>query len=116
MIYNIEDRVPGNAGRVIMTPVAGQANTYDMVRADDPSIPGTPLNRGTFMAMQGFTPCRTVFSADGKTITETGDTGVKVTAFNSDGSITETFTGNNGTVITKRTVFNADGSITETVE
>jgi hypothetical protein len=32
-----------------MTPVAGQANTYDMVRADDPTQAGTPLNKATLL-------------------------------------------------------------------
>lgn len=32
-----------------MTPVAGQANTFDMVRADDPTQEGTPLNKATLL-------------------------------------------------------------------
>lgn len=39
------NRVPVNPGRVIMTPVPGQANTYDMVRADNPLVAGTPLDK-----------------------------------------------------------------------
>lgn len=39
------DRVPTNPGRVILTPVPGQANTYDMVRADSPLVVGTPLDK-----------------------------------------------------------------------
>ncbi len=45
----MQDRVPLYPGRVKMTPVAGQANTYDMVRADDPTQEGTPLNKATFL-------------------------------------------------------------------
>ena len=45
----MQDRVPLYPGRVKMTPVAGQANTYDMVRADDPTQAGTPLNKATFL-------------------------------------------------------------------
>lgn len=45
----MQDRIPLYPGRVKMTPVAGQANTYDMVRADDPTQPGTPLNKATFL-------------------------------------------------------------------
>lgn len=41
----VTDRVPTYPGRVIMTPVNGQANTYDMVRADAPIQPGTPVNK-----------------------------------------------------------------------
>ena len=45
----MQDRVPLYPGRVTMTPVAGQANTYDMVRTDDPTQAGTPLNKATFL-------------------------------------------------------------------
>lgn len=45
----MQDRVPLYPGRVTMTPVAGQANTFDMVRADDPTQEGTPLNKATFL-------------------------------------------------------------------
>ena len=41
----VTDRVPTYPGRVIMTPVSGQANTYDMVRADAPIQEGTPVNK-----------------------------------------------------------------------
>ena len=39
------DRAPTFPGRVILAPVQGQTNTYDMVRADAPTQPGTPLNK-----------------------------------------------------------------------
>lgn len=45
----MQDRVPLYPGRVKMTPVAGQANTYDMTRADDPTQAGTPLNKATLL-------------------------------------------------------------------
>lgn len=45
----MQDRVPLYPGRVKMTPVAGQANTFDMVRADDPTQVGTPLNKATLL-------------------------------------------------------------------
>lgn len=45
----MQDRIPLYPGRVKMTPVAGQANTYDMVRADDPTQAGTPLNKATLL-------------------------------------------------------------------
>ncbi len=41
----VTDRVPTYPGRVILTPVNGQANTYDMVRADAPRVEGTPVNK-----------------------------------------------------------------------
>lgn len=45
----MKDRVPRYPGRVKMTPVAGQANTYDMVRADEPTQEGTPLNKANLL-------------------------------------------------------------------
>lgn len=45
----MQDRIPLYPGRVKMTPVAGQTNTYDMVRADDPTQAGTPLNKATLL-------------------------------------------------------------------
>lgn len=45
----MQDRIPLYPGRVTMTPVAGQANTFDMVRADDPTQVGTPLNKATLL-------------------------------------------------------------------
>lgn len=55
----MQDRVPLYPGRVKMTPVAGQTNTFDMVRADDPTQEGTPLNKATLLkdataALYGF--------------------------------------------------------------
>lgn len=44
----IKDRVSKYPGRVKLTPVAGQANTYDMVRADQPTEEGTVLNAAFF--------------------------------------------------------------------
>ena len=42
------DRVPRYPGRVKLTPVTGQTNTYDLVRADSPTQEGTPLNAAFF--------------------------------------------------------------------
>lgn len=45
----MQDRVPLYPGRVKLTPVAGQENTYDMVRADQPTQDGTPLNKDSLL-------------------------------------------------------------------
>lgn len=44
----VEDRVSTYPGRVTLTPVAGETNTYDMVRADVPIAEGTPINKKLF--------------------------------------------------------------------
>lgn len=45
----MQDRIPLYPGRVTLTPVSGQANTYDMTRADQPTEEGTPLNKNTLL-------------------------------------------------------------------
>lgn len=45
----MQDRVPLYPGRVKLVPVAGQDNTYDMVRADQPTQDGTPLNKDSLL-------------------------------------------------------------------
>lgn len=45
----MQDRIPLYPGRVTMTPVSGQTNTYDMKRADEPLQEGDPLNKVTLL-------------------------------------------------------------------
>lgn len=45
----MQDRVPLYPGRVKLVPVSGQENTYDMVRADQPTQTGDPLNKDTLL-------------------------------------------------------------------
>lgn len=45
----MKDRVPRYPGRVTLTPVEGQTNTYDMARADEPTEAGTPLNTASLL-------------------------------------------------------------------
>ena len=45
----MQDRVPLYPGRVTLTPVSGQANTYDLTRADQPTQDGTPLNKASLL-------------------------------------------------------------------
>lgn len=46
----MKDRIPLYPGRVKMTPVSGQANIYDMERADQPTQEGTPLSKATLLS------------------------------------------------------------------
>lgn len=45
----MRDRVPRYPGRVKLTPVPGQANVYDMTRADSPTQDGDPINKSTLL-------------------------------------------------------------------
>lgn len=65
----VEDRVPTYAGRVKLTPVSGETNMYDMVRADMPITEGTPINKALF---------------DNKAYTLTSDVTVYVSTSGSD--------------------------------
>lgn len=68
---------------------------------------GTPLNRATMMAVQGFEAKSVVFNEDGS-ITETNADGhTKTTTFNADGSITETFAGEKTITLTTKFENNA---------
>ena len=48
MMIEVIDRIPTHPGRVKLTPVNGQENTFDMVRADAPIVEGTPINKALF--------------------------------------------------------------------
>lgn len=45
----MKDRTPKYRGRVMLLPVAGQENIYDMTRADEPDDTGTPFNTRTML-------------------------------------------------------------------
>ena len=65
----VVDRIPTYPGRVTLTPVSGQTNTYDLVRADQPIEAGTPINKVLF---------------DQKAYTLTGDVTVYVATTGND--------------------------------
>lgn len=45
----MKDRLAKHPGRVKLTPVPGQENTYDLVRADEPAETGMPLCKETLL-------------------------------------------------------------------
>jgi hypothetical protein len=45
---DFKDRIPTHAGRVKLTPVSGQPDTFTMERADEPTEPGTPIDKAAF--------------------------------------------------------------------
>ncbi len=64
---------------------------------------GTKINRKNLMAAQGFVNQETVFADDGSIVATNGDGHTYTVTFNTDGSITETFSGEK--TITKTTKF-----------
>ena len=51
MATNIKNRVPTYPGRVKLLPVEGQAGTYTLTRADEPTEPGTAVNKALLDAI-----------------------------------------------------------------
>lgn len=45
----MRNRIPTYPGRVRLVPVAGMENTYDLIRADEATDEGTPLNKSTLL-------------------------------------------------------------------
>lgn len=45
----MKDRLSKYPGRVKLTPVDGQADTFDMIRADEPEEAGTPINKNSLL-------------------------------------------------------------------
>ena len=45
----MQDRVPVNPGRVKITPEGGSAYYATMVRADNPTQEGTPINKASLL-------------------------------------------------------------------
>ena len=45
----MQDRIATYPNRWTLTPVTGQANTYDLTRADEPVTVGTQLNKATLL-------------------------------------------------------------------
>lgn len=74
---------------------------------------GTPINRQTMMAIQGFENKTTRVLTNGDIVQTNSNGHTKTTTLNADGSITETFVGEK--TISKTIKLNSDGSITEAI-
>lgn len=83
------DRVVQYPGRVVMNPVSGEANTYDMSRAEGTvTEEGTPFNAETFNGIanmiHAFGTCSTGASTSAKVVTCPGfvlETGATITVY-----------------------------------
>lgn len=99
----MKDRISLYPGRVELTPVPGQTNVYDMIRADEPQEVGTPLNKATLLKddvamLLGLDPKNAtpndVFEILLNEITTIRNTSVKVVygAYNGNNATSKTFT------------------------
>lgn len=79
------DRVPRYPGRVKLTPVPGAENTYTLERADNPTNPGTPIDKAAF---DSITKSRLTGRFYVPTVTQTqlaGQSGITVSPLPSSG-------------------------------
>ena len=109
------DRVPATnmSNKKTIEYADGRSEVVIITAADNATVLGTPINRANLMAIQGFVASTTVFQSDGS-ILETNSAGqTLLTKFNTNGSITETFTGEK--VIVRTTTFNTNGTISVTI-
>lgn len=105
------DRV--SSGKKIIKYENGTTETVTIENAEDATVEGTPINRENMMAIQGFVGMTTEKKDGG--VLQTNSNGDKLfTIKNTDDSITQTFTGKNGKVITK-TIKKENGKIVEVI-
>lgn len=74
---------------------------------------GTKINRRNLMGLQGFIATETVYNVDGSIIQTNADGHTLTIKFNTDGSVTETFTGEK--TITRTTMVDDNGNIKEVI-
>ena len=111
------DRQPVSPGRRKITHEDGSSEYVTMEMADDPVVVGTPLNRNTFMELQGFTNDNTTVSRNGDVTTVTtteengGTTVTKITKLSATQTkVVTTYTGPNGYVNTKEITITRNGN------
>lgn len=105
------DRV--SSGKKILRYENGTTETVTIENAEDATVEGTPINRENMMAIQGFIGMTTEKQADGSILQTNADGHTLLTVKNSDGSITQIFTGEK-LVITK-IITKQDGKIVEVI-
>ena len=111
------DRQPTKLGRRLLTYEDGTTEYVTVAMADEPTEEGTPLNRTSFLALQGVANSSTSISkANGiTTITNTNAEGEKtITTISKSNGVTTmigVFTNKNGaTVTTTTTISKANGT------
>lgn len=72
---DFKDRIPTHAGRVKLSPVDGQPDTFTMTRVDDPTEEGTPIDKALFESItksrltgRYYTPTANPIKATSRTI------------------------------------------------
>lgn len=107
------NRVPaqGMSQRKLITYSNGTTEYVKIENADNATVLGTPINRESMLAIQGFQGNTITFNNDGSIVETNSDGHTLTTTFNnSTGVITQTFVG--GTTVTLTTTFGTN-SITE---
>ncbi len=119
------DRIPGDgkANRYKLTMENGGAVEYAVIeRADEPSETGTPLNRESFMAVQGMQNGTTTISKSGnitnveQSYADGGESIITITKNPTETVVVEKYTGQSGQIITKTTTITKSGETTNIQE
>lgn len=109
------DRQPTKVGRRKITYEDGRSEFVTVEMADEPNQLGTPLNRDTLMALQGFHTVDTEFLSDGS-VKETNEYGdVLITTFPKGLISLETFISADGLRVLQKKTFTENGKIREVI-
>lgn len=109
------DRQPTKMGRRKLIFEDGSSKYANVEMADEPTEPGTPLNRSVLMALQGFQSIDIEFKSDG-TVIETSANGDTLTTTFPAGSISlETFTSADGLRTIQKRTYVENGKIKEVI-
>lgn len=110
---NVVDEIVQHSHRYKLTPVIGEADTFDFERKKGVVTEiGTTYNRAVSMGQQGFIGQETTVNPDGSITQINSDGDTMHTSVGSTGAITETFT-SGGVSISKRTTVEPSGKIKE---
>lgn len=104
------DRQPTQAGRRKITYADGNSEYVTVEMADEPTREGTPLNRDTFMEIQGYENYTTEIISSEK-IKKTYPTGVEYITLSEDGTVLHTFTGDSGLTVSTSVELTKNGIV-----
>lgn len=110
-MINFVNRVPTQPNRKKVTKEDGSIEYMMIEYADEPTDNGTPINRYTLMAMQGFINSTIQFESNGDIVQIFTDGSRLLIQFLPNGDIKETLSDNKGRVTIRTIKFQSSGNI-----
>lgn len=110
-MINFINRVPTRPNRKKITKEDGSVEYVTIEYADEPTEAGTPINRYSLMASQGFIGSTIQFDPNGDIIQTFTDGSRLLTKFLTSGDIQEILTDSLGRSTTRTTKFQSSGDI-----